>query len=92
MGITWGVWISPAAQQRASNICMGFGVLLAVVGLTAIYAAATVDVPAARAKEKTMLEENIRAGYVKEDPHKVAPPLESNEVSQADANGKHNSK
>ncbi len=91
MGITWGVWISPAAQQRASNVCMGFGVLLAIVGLTAIYAAATVDVPAARAKEETMLKENIKAGYVKEDPHKVAPPLESSEISQVDASGKHKS-
>ena len=71
MGITWGVWITPKAQQRASNLCAVFGVLLAIVGISAIYGAATVDVPAARAKEKEMLEANIKAGFVKEDPHKV---------------------
>lgn len=36
MGITWGVWISPAAQRRASVACLIFGLALAAVGLTAL--------------------------------------------------------
>ena len=27
MGITWGVWTSPAAQRRATYVCAAFGVL-----------------------------------------------------------------
>jgi succinate dehydrogenase / fumarate reductase, cytochrome b subunit len=37
MGITWGVWISPAAQSRALKVCGLFGVLLAVVGVGGIF-------------------------------------------------------
>ncbi|MEO8497250.1 MAG: succinate dehydrogenase cytochrome b558 subunit [Planctomycetota bacterium] len=36
MGITWGVWVSPAAQKRADRVCIVFGVALAFVGLSAI--------------------------------------------------------
>ena len=36
MGITWGVWVSPAAQKRADRICAAFGIALAVVGLSGI--------------------------------------------------------
>ena len=35
MGITWGVWISPAAQ-RANVVCAVFGVGLAAVGMGGI--------------------------------------------------------
>lgn len=37
MGITWGVWTSPQAQQRAKLPFAVFGVLLAVLGLGSIY-------------------------------------------------------
>ncbi|MBP87331.1 MAG: succinate dehydrogenase [Planctomycetaceae bacterium] len=36
MGITWGVWVSPAAQKRADHVCIAFGIALAVVGLSAL--------------------------------------------------------
>jgi succinate dehydrogenase / fumarate reductase cytochrome b subunit len=36
MGITWGVWVSPAAQQRANIVCAVFGIGLAVMGLSAL--------------------------------------------------------
>jgi succinate dehydrogenase / fumarate reductase cytochrome b subunit len=36
MGITWGVWTSPQGQIRARRFCDGFGVLLAIVGLSAL--------------------------------------------------------
>ena len=37
MGITWGVWTTPRAQQRALKVCAVFGVLLLAVGLAAQY-------------------------------------------------------
>lgn len=36
MGITWGVWTSPAGQRRAGYACTVFGVLLGLVGVTAM--------------------------------------------------------
>jgi succinate dehydrogenase / fumarate reductase cytochrome b subunit len=36
MGITWGVWVSPAAQKRADRVCIAFGIALAFVGLSAL--------------------------------------------------------
>ena len=35
-GITWGIWVSDRAQSRALSVCGIFGVLLAVVGLSAL--------------------------------------------------------
>jgi succinate dehydrogenase / fumarate reductase, cytochrome b subunit len=37
MGITWGVWTSPPAQRRALGVCAVFGVLLAGVGIGALF-------------------------------------------------------
>ena len=37
MGITWGVWTSARAQDRASVACTVFGVALTVVGLSALW-------------------------------------------------------
>ena len=36
MGITWGLWTSPAAMRRANAISVAFGVLLAAAGLGAL--------------------------------------------------------
>lgn len=41
MGITWGVWTTPAAQRRANFACIGFGVALAFVGLGALFGFST---------------------------------------------------
>ncbi len=38
-GITWGLWISPHAQERASKLCLAIGVALALVGVSAWWAA-----------------------------------------------------
>lgn len=37
MGITWGVWVSPKAQARADRVITVFGVLLLLVGWSAIF-------------------------------------------------------
>jgi succinate dehydrogenase / fumarate reductase cytochrome b subunit len=44
MGITWGVWISPAAQRRTTWACGAVGVVLAILAMSALYGAVTVDV------------------------------------------------
>jgi succinate dehydrogenase / fumarate reductase cytochrome b subunit len=36
MGITWGVWVSQRAQNRALAVCTVFGIALAAVGLGAL--------------------------------------------------------
>ena len=38
-GITWGLWISPTAQARASKLCTVIGCGLAVLGISAWWAA-----------------------------------------------------
>lgn len=52
MGITWGLWTTAKAQQRANYICGAFGAVLAVVGLSALVGVTKTDVPAAQAYEK----------------------------------------
>ena len=36
MGITWGLWISPAAQRRANYFAVVFGILLSVISMGAL--------------------------------------------------------
>lgn len=72
MGITWGVWITPQAQNRAGRVCAGFGVLLGVVGIAALVGAATVDVDEARPIERRMYDAAVEAGRIKPDEHKLA--------------------
>lgn len=51
MGITWGLWISPAAQRRADYVCAAFGIVLAFIGLAALGGMVTTDVDRAEAFE-----------------------------------------
>lgn len=37
MGITWGVWSTPRSQNWALKVCFGFGLVLAFVGLGALW-------------------------------------------------------
>lgn len=67
MGITWGVWTTPRAQKRADYFCAGFGVLLAVVGMTALVGMLRVDIPEARAVEMQINETKLRSGEVTEE-------------------------
>ena len=48
MGITWGVWVSPAAQRRANYVSIVFGVAMSIVGLGALNGMSRVDVEKAR--------------------------------------------
>jgi len=86
MGITWGVWTSPAAQRRALGACTVFGVLLAAVGLGALFGVrSAVNTPEkreqVRATEERMLEHDLEAGVLDEKAveHKRAPAVPANE-------------
>jgi succinate dehydrogenase / fumarate reductase cytochrome b subunit len=76
MGITWGVWTSPAAQRRALWVCGVFGVLLGAVGLSALGGMRAVGsgeaLDEARQVENRMYEHRIEAGDVTPDEHKRA--------------------
>lgn len=72
-GITWGLWISPAAQQRASKVCVAFGVVLTVISLIAWAGAVFPSQDAVaemRAVEDRMYEAGVEAGTVPEIEHK----------------------
>lgn len=56
LGITWGLWTSPAAMQRANVISIAVGVVLALAGLGAIGGLRSTDVAAARTIESRMEE------------------------------------
>jgi len=74
MGITWGVWVSPRAQRRADYVCLGFGVLLALIGLSGLAGMVNADrvraqaYETAREQERKEFEERVHA-----DPAAVAP-------------------
>lgn len=70
MGITWGVWLSPKAQERANYVCAAFGLGLAVVGMSALIAAKATDPKAAKRVEDLMYEHKVRTGEIIADPHK----------------------
>jgi len=69
-GITWGVWLTPAAQGRATAACAVFGVLLSVVGLSSLWAVKTTDIEKAAQIEDTMYKTRVESGEIDEDPHK----------------------
>jgi len=56
LGITWGLWTSPAAMRRANWVSVAVGLLLAAAGLGAIGGLRTVDVAKARGVENRMDE------------------------------------
>jgi succinate dehydrogenase / fumarate reductase cytochrome b subunit len=80
MGITWGVWISEAAQRRALRICTVFGLLLAIVGVSALFGMRQYGegekLNEARQVEDQMYEAKVKAGELEENEHKRAEALE----------------
>ncbi len=64
MGITWGVWTSPAAQKRADRVCIALGIALAFVGLSAIGGAVRIDVDAAKTVEGQMYKAKTESGEI----------------------------
>lgn len=74
MGITWGVWTSPAAQARANVVCAVFGIGLAAVSMGALTGAARLSDPEeqrqARETEDKMYAAKIASGELTPDSHK----------------------
>lgn len=81
MGITWGVWISPTAQKRASVACTVFGVLLAGVGMSALVGFSRVDVDKAVEVEDKLFNAKLQSGELEDNKatqHKRAKHKEVN--------------
>jgi succinate dehydrogenase / fumarate reductase cytochrome b subunit len=75
-GITWGLWLTPAAQARATKVCVVIGLVLAVIGTSAWYAAVSQDVASAIEIEDQMYREARAAEFVPDAPEKRRdPPL-----------------
>jgi len=75
-GITWGLWLSPAAQGRAGVACWVFGLGLSVVGMTALIGMSRVDQREAVKIEGEMRDAGIRARVIPADDHKTSVPHE----------------
>ena len=92
MGITWGVWVSEAAQRRALRICTVFGVLLAIVGVGALFGMRQYGTGEklieAEQVEDQMYEAKVKAGELEPNEHKRAQEEEKPSEEVAAAAGK----
>lgn len=85
-GITWGLWISPTAQTRATKVCTAFGLGLALVGTAAWWAAVSPgekEIAEARIIEDEMFETAVKSGFVYDMPEKRTGGGES-EAAESD--------
>jgi succinate dehydrogenase / fumarate reductase, cytochrome b subunit len=73
-GITWGLWISEAAQRRATYVCTAFGFGLLMIATGAWWASISIDPVAAKKIEDQMYEFNLQAGLVPESVGKRTQP------------------
>ncbi len=69
-GITWGLWLTPEAQNRALKLCVVFGLVLAVIGTSAWWAAVSQDPVEAMEIEDRMYREARAAELVPDAPYK----------------------
>ncbi len=79
LGITWGLWTSPAAMRRANVVSVVVGLALAAAGLGAVGGMRGIDVGKARATEDRM--EEVKRLLEGKDPavrpgHSAAAPSE----------------
>ena len=87
MGITWGVWTSPAAQARASVVCTVFGILLGVVSLGALFGMRAVgqgeSLQEAIQIEDRLYHHKVESGELEPNEHKRAAPVHETEGEMA---------
>lgn len=69
-GITWGVWVSPTAQKRATIACTAFGVLLGMAGLSSLVAVSKTDPVSAKEIEDQMYKVRVEGHMIQENEHK----------------------
>jgi succinate dehydrogenase / fumarate reductase cytochrome b subunit len=87
MGITWGLWTSVGAQRRASQLCAGFGVGLAILVAGVLYGAATVDIRAAKETEDRMYESMVESKEIRPNPEKRSETAERSAERSAQQSG-----
>lgn len=74
-GITWGIWVTPRAQQWATTACLVFGLLLGAVSMGALGGFAFgVDVKKAQEIEKAMYDAKVASKEIAPNEHKLAHP------------------
>ena len=81
MGITWGVWTSPKAQDRAGWVTLVFGIGLMIVGSSAIVGVKQVNLDEALANEAKALDARLATGEISE--HEKAEKAYSEDDLQA---------
>jgi succinate dehydrogenase / fumarate reductase, cytochrome b subunit len=81
-GITWGIWLTPKSQSRATVACGVFGIALSVIGLSALWAVKTTDIDHAREIEDSMYRARVESGEITEDPHKRSEPHSESSSAQ----------
>jgi len=69
-GITWGVWLTPKSQRRASIACSLFGVFIGMAGLSSLVAVKNTDIEEAAKIENEMYDARIQAHTISPDDHK----------------------
>ena len=74
MGITWGVWVSPQAQRRADIIVSGLGVLVLLIGFSALGGFMSLNATEAEAIENRMYKESVKTGRVVPNEKKLTNP------------------
>lgn len=74
MGITWGVWTTPAAQKRALAACGLFGIVLGTIGLSGLWGMREVGaverIDEVQQIENRMYEARVEGGSVIPNEHK----------------------
>lgn len=92
MGITWGIWISPQAQKQALRVCGAFGVLLAIVGMSALYGMWSNGhgeaLQEARSAEDKIYDAKLSLGEIEPTPEKRAQPATEGDAAVASAGEK----
>ena len=79
-GITWGVWLTPRSQSRASTACTLFGLLIAAAGLSSLFAVKSIDAKEAEITENEMYDARKRAHTITPDDHKRSSSHTSDEL------------
>lgn len=80
-GITWGVWLTPKAQQRASIACALFGLLIGSAGIASLVAVKTTDAAEAKAVEDEMYDVRVKARMIQPNDHKRSGHHEGSDPS-----------
>jgi succinate dehydrogenase / fumarate reductase cytochrome b subunit len=73
-GIRWGIWTSPAAMRRAGQLCIAFGVGLALISVAATFAPRRVDTAKAKEVEDTMYQAKVASHDIDPDEKKRSQP------------------